>query len=228
MKPNQKEIYYIGGENIKSLQESPLLRGVVSHGFEVLLLVDPIDEYCIQHVGKYNDKNLVNIAKSGFELPLEEEEKMALQKMSKYYKPLTNWLQNLLSDQIESVKISANLTKDPMVVLATEHGYSANFQKIAKAQAVAAKDERLSYLENMKKNLEINPTHPFIKLLLDKINDGQAKDMEDQVKLLYEMALLNSGFNVKEQSQFADKFYRIMSDSLGVPRDVDKVDIDLS
>lgn len=85
-----------------------------------------------------------------------------------------------------------------MIVLATEQGYSANFEKIAKAQAVAAKDDRASYLETLKKNVEINPNHPFIKTLLEKVNSGATTELEEQAKLMYEIALLNSGFGLKE------------------------------
>jgi heat shock protein beta len=226
-KSSQKDIYYLGGDNRNHMKTSPLAKGLVNRGYEVLLLDDPIDEYCIQTLGKYKDKNLVNVAKSGFEIPIEEDEKDKLQKLKKYYQPLTDWLQKVLSDGAQRISISSNLISDPMLVLASEHGYSANFEKIAKAQAAAYKDDRLNMFDTVKRNVEINPYHPFIKELLDRVKSSPDAETEESARLMFEVALLNSGFPVRDPAKFAEKFYRVMGDSLGLSRDVEKVDIDV-
>ena len=226
-KSGQKDIYYLGGDNRQHMKNSPLVKGIVKRGYEVLLLDDAIDEYCIQTLAKYKDKNLINIAKSGFELPLDEEEKEKIQKLKRYYQPLTDWLQKVLAESVQKVSVSTNLVNDPMLVLSSEYGYSANFEKIAKAQAAAYKDDRLNMFENMKRNVEINPYHPFIKELLDRVKSNADTETEESAKLMFEMAMLNSGYNVKDPAKFTERFYRVMGDSLGLSRDADTVNIDL-
>lgn len=225
LKTNQTSIYYLSGDDRKVMLDSPLLKQVTKKGYEVLLLDDAIDEYTVQTLAKYKTHSLVNIAKSGFQLPQEEDEKELLKKVTRYYQPLTEWLKQVLSEHIQKVSVGLHI-EDPMVILANESGYSAQMEKIAKAQAIAYKDERLSMLQNMKKNLVINPYHPFIKEMLDRVKAGPDSDSEESAKLLFEVALLNSGFSLKNPSTFSNKFYKVMSDSLGLSRDQHKVDID--
>ena len=225
LKSNQDSIYYLAGDDKKILLDSPLLKQVTKKGYEVLLLEEAIDEYTVQTLGKYKNYNLVNIAKSGFQLPQEEDEKELIKKVTRYYQPLMDWLKNVLSENVQKVNIGINID-DPMVILANESGYSAQMEKIAKAQAIAYKDERLAMLEAMKKNLVINPYHPFIKELLERVKAGADNETEESAKLLFEVAMLNSGFSLKNPTTFSNKFYRIMSDSLGISRDENRVEID--
>ena len=225
-KMDQKDIYYIAGEKLEILKESPMIKGLVKKGYEVLLLEDPIDEYCLQTLGKYNEKNLVNVAKSGFEIPKDEDEKKLQSKLNIYYQPLMEWFKKLIPDVIESVRVNSDLLNDPLLILAPEHGYSANFEKIVKSQAVNNRDERLDAIQNMKKILEINPYHPFIKELHDRVRTSSDKETEETAKIMVQVAMMNSGFSVKDPSAFASRFYRVMADALGVQRDVDKTDLD--
>ena len=228
MKPDQKDIYYIGGENLDSIKVSPMAVGITRKGFEVLYMDDPVDEYVIQLLGKFKDKQLTNIAKTGFELPTSQEEKSKLDKLKKYYAPLTKWMKEVLSDFVENVNVSLNVIEHPMIVLATQSGFSANYEKLAKAQASAYKDERLSYLEKLKRNIEINPYHPFIKELLERVKDSPDEDAKESATLLYEIALMNSGYSVKDQVKFTKRFYQVMGDSLGLQRNLGEVTVDLS
>ena len=224
-KSNQDSIYYLAGDDRNVMLDSPLLKQVTKKGYEVLILDDPIDEYTVQTLGKYKSHSLTNIAKSGFQLPQEEDEKELMNKITRYYQPLMDWLKNTLSEHIQKVNVGLNL-EDPMVVLANESGYSAQMEKIAKAQAMAYKDDRLSMLQSMKKNLVINPYHPFIKEMLERVKAGPDADAEESAKLLLEVAMLNSGFSLKNPTTFSNKFYKIMSDSLGLSRDEHRVEID--
>lgn len=225
-KIDQKDIYYIAGDKLSILNQSPMIKGLVKKGYEVLLLEDPIDEYCLQTLGKYNDKNLANVAKSGFETPKDDDEKKIQEKLNVYYKPLMEWLKNLFSDSIENVRVNADLISDPMLILAPEHGYSASFEKIVKSQAVNNRDERIDAIENMKKILEINPYHPFIKELHDRVRTSTDEETKETAKIMVQVAMMNSGFSVKDPSAFASRFYRVMADALGVERNVDKTDLD--
>jgi len=202
-----------------------MIKGLVKKGFEVLLLEDPVDEYCLSTLGKYNDKNLVNVAKSGFEIPKDEDEVKLKEKLQVYYNPLTQWLKEMFKESIEVVSVNPDLD-DPMLVLAPEHGYSASFEKIIKSQAVNSRDERVAAIEGMKKVLQINPYHPFIKELHDRVRTSTDKETEETAKIMVQVAMMNSGFVVKDPSGFASRFYRVMADALGVSRDVDKTDLD--
>lgn len=225
-KSEQKDIYYIAGEKLSTLKDSPMIKGLVKKGYEVLLLDDPIDEYCLQTLGRFNERHLVNVAKAGFEVPKDEDEKKLQEKLQVYYQPLTEWLKNMFADSIESVRVNSDLINDPMLILAPEHGYSANFEKIVKSQAVANRDERIEAIEKMKKILEINPYHPFIKELHDRVRTSTDKETEETAKIMVQVAMMNSGFNVNDPAGFATRFYRVMADALGVSRDVDKTDLD--
>lgn len=127
------------------------------------------------------------------------------------------------------MNVSLNVVDQPMLVLASQNGYSANYEKLAKAQSSAYKDDRISILDKIKKNVEINPYHPFIKELLDKVKDQKIDDeVKNTAQILYEVSLMNSGYTLKDSSQFAKRVYGVVGDSLGLNRNLNEVEIDLS
>lgn len=136
MKPNQEHIYYIGGENKETLLKTPAIQSLLKRGYEVLLLDDPIDEFCLQNVYDYEKKMLVNVGKGTFVLPTDDEtEKKKVKKLKKLYEPLTDWWKNLLKDKLEVVTISERLVDDPCLIVGSVYGYSATMERISKAQA---------------------------------------------------------------------------------------------
>lgn len=199
--------------------KSPLIQGLLKRGYEVLLLDDNIDEYCLSHLNEYEKKKLVNVAKSGFKFPGDEDEKEKLKKLKKMYQPLTSWMQDKFKDMIEKCEVSLRLVEDPMLIAASEHGFSGSMEKIARAQAQAKKDRANNYY-SMKKILEINPYHPFIRELLERVKTSVDADTEESAKLMVDVALLNSGYLLENTSHFAGRFYKILAESLGMPRDV--------
>lgn len=227
MQTDQKDIYYIGGDNAKLMLENPIVRAMQKKKFEVLLLDQPIDEYTTTHISKVREHNLVNIGKEGFELPTSDDEKTIKRKLLKHYDPLINWLKKILPNS-PKVSINMNLSGQPFVVMASGSGYSAHMTKIAKAQAVTQNDERLGMFSNDKKAVEINPSHPFIKELLEKVKAGADSDTEESAVLLYEVAMMNSGFELSEPVKFSSKVYKVLSDSLGLSRDLEETEIDVS
>lgn len=225
----QEHIYYIGGESKETLLKNPLLQGLAKKGFEVLLLDDTIDEYAMQHLAEYEKKKLVNIAKGDFKFPEDELERRKTKQLKKIYDPLTTWWRRVISDQVEAVTISQRLVEDPCAVVASEHGYSPNMERISRAQAFASQD-RMPQTQGMKKILEINPHHPVIKELLSKVNNESAtKDTEELAKSLYEASLISSGFQVNDADAFVKRIYRVFNDALGVPRDasVEEIEVDI-
>lgn len=227
MQSEQKDIYYIGGDNAKLMLENPLVKAMQKKKFEVLLLDQPIDEYTATHITNIRDHKLVNIGKEGFELPTSDEEKSTKKKLLKHYDPLISWLKKTLPNS-PKVSVNMNLAGQPLVVMASGSGYSAHMAKIAKAQAVTQNSDQTGMFGNDKKAVEINPSHPFIKELLEKVKAGPDSETEESAVLLYEVAMMNSGFELSEPVKFSAKVYKVLSDSLGLSRDLEETEVDVS
>lgn len=139
----------------------------------MLLLDEPVDEYCFNHLHEYEKKKLVNVEKENVKLADDDEvSKKTLKKLKKYYKPLTEWWQKILGMSIQSVTVSQRLVDDPVICVSPEHANSANMERIQKSQTLGRKDPN-AHLQNARRILEINPSHPAIKLLLEKVKDEE-------------------------------------------------------
>jgi len=232
-KENQDSIYYIGGGDKDSILKTPAIQGLIKKGYEVLLLDDPIDEYCMQHLTEYEKTKLVNVAKGDFKMPADSDyEKKRLKKVKEYYQPLTNWWRTVLKEEIEKVEVSGRLTEDPAVIVASEHGYSPNMERISAAQAYASSEKKNPFMSS-KRILEINPSHPIIKELLERVkSEGETPDQTttDMATLLYESALLNSGYVINDPHSFTKRFYKIFNSHLGISQDaqISEVEVDMS
>jgi heat shock protein beta len=229
MKEGQDSIFFLGGESRELLLKSPTIQGLLKRGYEVLLLDDPVDEFCMQHLNEYEKKKLVNVGKGDFKMPQDDEvEKRKMNKLKKLYEPLTDWWKKVLSEQLENVVVSDKLVEDPAVVVASSYGYSSYMEKIQKAQAYGNNSPQ----SNSKKILEINPSHPVIKELLERVKDPRDEvdnETKDLATLLYEAALLHSGFSITDTHSFSERFFKIFNGALGVPKNakVEEVHIDL-
>lgn len=212
------------------MMHNPTLQGLLNKGYEVLLLDDPIDEYCFQHLTEFKKSKLVNVGKGDFKFPEDDEtEKAKLKALNKMYKTLLDWWKDLLSVDLENVKISQRLVEDPCVVVSPEHGFSANMERIAKAQAYA-QNEKTNPYANAKKILEINPHHPSIKELFERVKeDPEDQDTKELARVLYEGAAINSGYLLREPAEFKKRFYALFNGALGIPKDakVEEVEVEL-
>eukprot|EP01129_Flabellula_baltica_P004305 TRINITY_DN148_c0_g1_i2.p1 TRINITY_DN148_c0_g1~~TRINITY_DN148_c0_g1_i2.p1 ORF type:complete len:702 (-),score=233.70 TRINITY_DN148_c0_g1_i2:149-2254(-) len=226
MKEGQESIYYITGESKKAVEESPFIEGLKKRGFEVLLMTDAIDEYAMQQMKEYDGKKFVNVSKGDLDLPLTEEEKQQEEKLKEMNKELCEVVQETLGEKVEKVVISTRVVKSPCVIVTGEFGWSANMERIMKAQAL--RNNQMSTYMVSKKTLELNPTHPIIVELRNKVAaDKNDKTVKDLIWLLFDTSLLTSGFTLEEPANFAERIHRMISLGLSIDDVSDDSDDDL-
>merc|ERR1712010_26683 len=230
MQESQESIYYMSGDNMEVKKKEHALQDFQKKDIEVLMLSDHLDEPCIQKLADYEGKKFVSIQKADVKLDETEEEKKKFSKLKDMYKPLTDWWKDTLTEvtekgamkdagvKVEAVTISKRLTESPVVVVTSQFGYSAQQEKIMKAQAFQNKDQ-LSMMSG-RKTLEVNPNHPVVVDLLSKVKaDKEDKTAIDSASVLFQTALIESGYEIADPSALVTRVYRLMSKELGVDPD---------
>jgi len=220
MKEGQKHIYYIAGENKKELETSPFLEKLKKRGYEVIFMTDPIDEYAVQHMDEFEDNKLMNASKEDLKFGDKEEkkEKKRREKAKESLKDLIDWYKKLLGDKIEKIIISNRLTTSPMAIVTGTYGYTANMERLMKAQALND-PSRYSFMAS-KKTVEINPYHPVVLKLSEKAKESaDDEDTKDLALLLYDSALVQAGFDIDDQSSFQKRTMKLIKGGLNVDED---------
>merc|ERR1712109_122064 len=219
MKEGQNDIFYITGESVAAVSSSPFLENLRKKGLEVLYMVDPVDEYCVQQLKEFDGKKLKSTTKEGLDID-DEDEKKKIEEMKAEFEPLTKLMKEVLGDKVEKVQVSNRMADSPCVLTTSEYGWSANMERIMKAQAL--RDNSMTSYMVSKKTMEINPKHSIMTELKKKAAaDKSDKTVKDLIWLLFDTSLLTSGFNLDEPTQFAGRIHRMIKLGLSIDDDDD-------
>lgn len=220
MKENQKQVYYITGESRDQVAHSAFVERVRKRGFEVIYMVEPIDEYCVQQLKEYEGKTLVSVTKEGLELPEDEDEKKKFEELKSKFEPLCKAMKDILDKKVEKVAISQRLVTSPCCIVTSQYGWTANMERIMRAQAL--RDTSTMGYMAAKKQLELNPEHPIVESLRAKVEkEKNDKSVKDLVMLLYETSLMASGFSLDDPQTHANRIHRMIKLGLGIDDDSD-------
>merc|ERR1719271_1957673 len=185
MKEDQKNIYYISGEDKESLLKSPSVEKLLSKDIEIIFMTDSVDEYTVQHLTEYEGKRLINASREGLKLEEDDKEKKREEQYKEMFKPLLDFAKSMLGKKVEKVAISKHLVQSPVVVLSADYGWTAQMEKVMKSQAFA--DQSKFEFMKSKRMFEVNPRHPMIvelnKRLAEKPEDDEG--LIDSVISLY-------------------------------------------
>jgi heat shock protein beta len=222
MKEEQKNIYYISGEDKESLLKSPSVEKLLSKDIEIIFMTDSVDEYTVQHLTEYEGKRLINASREGLKLEEGDVEKKRDEQYKELFKPLLDYTKELLGKKVEKVQISKHLVNSPVVVLSADYGWTAQMEKVMKSQAFA--DQSKFEFMKSKRMFEINPRHPMIVELNSRVKDSSADEQtKDMVISLYLSGVIGAGYQLtpEDAMDFSERVSRMVTNSLGVDADAE-------
>jgi len=212
MKKGQEQIYFLAGESKETIQQSPLIEKLVKRGYEVLYMVDPIDEYTLGNMDKFDGKyKMTNVARENIKLDGEKEDEEKEKEVKQEFEPLLKYLKNKLGSKIEKAVISKRLSNSPSALVSGSHGWTPTMERIQKAQALGDPNRERSFYQP-KKVLEINVRHPIVRELKKRVEANEEDTTADDiVELMYDTAALTSGWSLENPAQFAEKIIKMMN-----------------
>jgi len=222
MKEDQKNIYYISGEDKESLLKSPSVEKLLSKDIEIIFMTDSVDEYTVQHLTEFEGKRLINASREGLKLEEGEVEKKRDDQYKEMFKPLIDYIKDTLGKKVEKVSISKHLVQSPVVVLSADYGWTAQMEKVMKSQAFA--DQSKFEFMKSKRMFEINPRHPMIVELNSRVKDEKANDdTKDMVMSLYMSAVVSAGYQLmpEDAQDFGERVGRMITSGLGIEADAE-------
>lgn len=226
MGENQKDIYYITGENLLAVENSPFLEKLKQKGYEVVFLTEPIDEYMVQAITEYDGKAFKNVTKEGLELGEDEDHKKKMEELKKDNEGLCKYVKDILGDRVARVVVSDRITETPCVLVTDQHGLSANMERILRNQPLR-KNEMFGPMRSTKV-LEINIEHPIVqhikKGMEQKENEKEQKYVKDIVNLVYETSLLHSGFSLENPASFSKTIFNVIKMNIELDVEADESD----
>jgi molecular chaperone HtpG len=211
MGESQPGIYFITGDSIKNLENSPFVDKLKKRDWEVIYMADPIDEYIVQHMTKYHDLKLINISKDELEIPVDENENGEENKLnSEETTKLCERIKTILGEKVDSVKVSNKIESQPAIIT-NPMGMSANMERILKAQALSNSNTMMMGMFS-RRSMEINPSHPIMLRLSTYIDDETQKEsFEKLVDVVYDSAMLASGYQLEDINGYLKKVYNYMN-----------------
>nr|ADF31781.1 heat shock protein 90 [Triticum dicoccoides] len=225
MKEGQNDIYYITGESKKAVENSPFLEKLKKKGYEVLYMVDAIDEYSIGQLKEFEGKKLVSATKEGLKLDDSEEEKKRKEELKEKFEGLCKVIKEVLGDRVEKVIVSDRVVDSPCCLVTGEYGWTANMERIMKAQAL--RDTSMGGYMSSKKTMEINPENAIMEELRKRADaDKNDKSVKDLVMLLFETSLLTSGFCLDDPNTFGTRIHRMLKLGLSIDEDEEAAEAD--
>merc|ERR1712070_1208359 len=222
MKEDQKNIYYISGEDKESLLKSPSVEKLLSKDIEIIFMTDSVDEYTVQHLTEFEGKRLINASREGLKLEEGDIEKKREEQYKEMFKPLIDFTKEALGKKVEKVAISKHLVQSPVVVLSADYGWTAQMEKVMKSQAFA--DQSKFEFMKSKRMFEINPRHPMIVELNARIKESNADETtKDMIMSLYLSAVVAAGYQLmpEDAQDFSERVSRMVTAGLGVEADAE-------
>merc|ERR1712087_408771 len=222
MKDDQKNIYYISGDDKDSLMKSPSVEKLLAKDIEIIFMTDSVDEYTVQHLTEFEGKRLINASREGLKLEEGEKDKKREEQYKEMFKPLIDYTKETLGKKVEKVQISKHLVSSPVVVLSADYGWTAQMEKAMKSQAFA--DQSKYEFMKSKRMFEINPRHPMIIELNNKVKEGTADETTaDSLMSLYLSAVVSAGYQLtpEDAQDFSARIGRVVSSTLSVPLDAE-------
>ncbi|XP_023673638.2 endoplasmin-like isoform X5 [Paramormyrops kingsleyae] len=219
MKEKQDKIYFMAATSRKEAESSPFVERLLKKGYEVIYLIEPVDEYCIQALPEFDGKRFQNVAKEGVNFDETDQAKEKREALEKEFEPLTTWMKDkALKDKIEKAVLSQRLTKSPCALVASQYGWSGNMERIMKAQAYqTGRDISTNYYASQKKTIEINPRHPLIKEMLKRVSaDPEDQTAADLAVVLLETTTLRSGYELADTKAYGERIERMLRLSMNV------------
>ena len=223
MKEDQKNIYYISGEDKDSLLKSPSVEKLLSKDIEIIFMTDSVDEYTVQHLTEFEGKRLINASREGLKLDDSDKDKKREEKYKEMFKPLIDFTKDTLGKKVEKVSISKHLVQSPVVVLSADYGWTAQMEKVMKSQAFA--DQSKFEFMKSKRMFEINPRHPMIVELNSRLAEKPEGDEEitNMITSLYLSAVISAGYQLmpEDARDFGERVTRMVSTGLNVESDAE-------